>query len=328
MDTSNPEGREGKSAIKALLKLGDGEIISEIWEAGDLSRMGIEALRRQQEGDARAVRSRGSLRLFGNAVQRNRLALAALGRIASSWQITVSNVGASLEGILQSGGRLPKSINERTRLNLVAEPAFGSVVLNIEADQEPLEEVHGEFRASLFGAERPLVDRSIEKLLAILGSPLPEEDQAINEPALVAQLRELGPRTTGSILNFVKALQVTDVDLDVRWIEPGSFSQQSRLTSERANELRTFIEGHELDASEVIIHGRTITVSESERWLIASQGQVFRVRAGRLGTEVRSQITSNTDIVLKALKRSTMRADGEFRDRYDAVEILDGEQPQ
>lgn len=321
MGTRRSHEWHGDEAIDYLLSLGDGELDVSSWEPGELSRRGLEAIVRQAEGDSRRRHSSGSLRMFGRGVEGNSVSLDAVSRITGLWQRALSNIGATLEHISQKAGRLPQSVLDRTELCLVAAPGAGSVVLKVEARQEPLNEMHGKGNNSLFASRRPLIDRSSEVLLDLLELSSQIENETAREE-LRGTLVELGPRVAGSVLLLSKSLNHSNIDLDANWEEPDMSSRRSSISSEQSAGLARFIEGSKLDAVTETIRGISVTVSTSERWLIQDGGIQYRVKPGRLGTEARESVTPNMFIELLVSKRSVVRADGTFKDQYEAIELL------
>lgn len=321
MVTNNEDVNPTLTALERLLMRGSRNLPAEMWEPGELSRRGVEALLREVEGDARRKYSSGVLRLFGQGVVSNSVPLNTLSKITNAWQRAVTSIGASLEGVRSASGNFPASIVERTELNLVASPARGSVVLALEAAQEPLDEIHGFGKNSLFGEDRALIDRSADLLLSLLDFPLEPGDHH-SEAALALQLRDVGPRATGAISNLAQALHSTNVDLDARWDVPELPSHRITLTSDQARGLNRFIAGHELDATRETIQGRSVTVSTSERWLIEDGEKQYRVLPGKLGTKVRESVRPNMYVELVVLKRSVARPDGTFKNQYEAIELL------
>ena len=311
-----PEG------FRALLGRAVRELPQATWvEPGDLVRYGQELMASEEHGDARVLRSTGTIRLHGAGVEDHAIDLDQVGAISMLWQRAVTSFGAALEEVRTSRGKLPDSITRRTRLRLTASPGEGSVVLRIAPRANPLSEVEPDGLRPLIGVPRPLADRASDALLDVF--------RQVSEPGaesaeLVSQrLRVLGPRASSSLQALAAALSEADIALDAAWREPGASTSRASCSVGDSRWLRSFIEGRELDATFDVFSGTVATVSNRERWLVETEEGLEKVVASALENDDVRRVRSGDFVTLRV--RTTMRTqpDGTVRTKREALDIIE-----
>jgi hypothetical protein len=250
----------------------------------DWGRLSIEAFVARDTGTARVMRSEGSLRLHGSGVRENTAELAHVGNIAAAWQKAVSATGAALENHRSLRGTLPTDITRRTTLALSAAPGSGSIVLQVEPQADPMDEVEPHGNISLGDPPRPLADRASEELIALL-SQAGRAEQALSDE-LVASLRALGPRVGSALAALTQTIHRSGITVDASWAEPGVPTVKASINPSTAKWLRDFVAGRGLDAEEQTLIGTLRTVSDRERWLVElPNGETERMSANQLPPE-------------------------------------------
>jgi len=324
-----------RSALRSLLASSQRPLPEATWQtASDLARASVEAFIAQTEGDARAIPSKGQLRLWGPGVDGQRADLESFGVIAATWQRAVNAFGASLEGVLSGKGKLPQARPTRTALVVTASPAGGSVVLRIEAKAEPLQEVEPEGRGYLTSPDsshevlqppRPLVDRASDELLdvlSIVGSVSPDDFEAAEQ-----RIRDRGPRAASALKTLASALSSADINIDADWEEPGAPTRRSTLSSSQAKWVSQFIDGRDLDTEVEEMSGEAITVSSRERWLIEVDGELEKVQIAALSREVASSVSPGDHVRLEVEVRSKVQPDGVLRTTRLARRVIEVTKP-
>ena len=289
-------------------------------DSTDLGRFGIEAMTEHDSGDARALRSSGSLRLHGPGVQGNSVGLEDVGSIARHWQRAVTAYGAAIEGVKTARGRVPVDVASRTRLSLMGAPGAGSLVLRIEPASSPLAEVEPDGQRPLVDVARPLADAAAEGVIRLLAATSNASLDATDD--LSATLRDLGPRVAASLRDFAATVETANVALDVSWREPSAATVRTTLSVEGARWLSQFIEGRDLASEEETISGVAETVSNRERWLIATSDGLQRVRASSLDPVTVRRVRPGDFVTFKVRSWRKVSPDGSFTVRHEALELV------
>lgn len=231
------------------------------WEdPSDLARLHLQAFARAQSGGFELGRSRGALRLTGNAVQGHAVNFSDAGLILASFQTLVTSAGASREGVTHPRGRVPAEVVARTRLLLEASPRPGSVVLDFvpAADesaerypggQAPVEEI------------TPLIEDSIDIAFQIL-----ELASKPNVSELVeTKFTEWGPRVASAARELAEAASKADLDINAAWEKPSSGRRRVRATAIQLATLRAILQSRGLDSPEEVLTGILRTVSDRRK---------------------------------------------------------------
>jgi len=287
-------------------------------EPGDLGRRSIEAMVASQIGDARDLLSRGMLRLSGAGVAGHSAPLSSVGQVALQWQRAVSAVGASLEGLRTSAGRLPEGVVQRTTLMLRAAPVPGSVILELTPKSNPLVEVAPEGMRPIFDPPRPLSDLATGTLIELLqGAVNPGPDAS----ELGAQIRQLGARVASTVKVLASTLDDSHFDLDAVWMEPGQPTARVSLSAGTAGWLAAYVTGEALDSYEDELSGVVHTVSDVAKWLIETSEGRRSVDASELPPEDIGLPRVGQTIRLRVRVQSTERPDGSSSVTLTALEL-------
>ncbi|WP_217616254.1 hypothetical protein [Cellulomonas sp. GbtcB1] len=312
---------------EALLARASESEVGLLWdEPGDLAHLSVAAFVAHDRGDARALRSSGSVRLHGGGVRGHSVDLDEVGRIARQWQRATTAIGAALSGVKSARGRVPDDIAARTRLALTGAPQPGSLVLHLEPAADPLAEVEPHGQRPMFDVSRPLADMASEMLLNVLAE-VPRAGISDLDP-LSESLRELGPRAAASLHDLATTLHAADVDLDASWTEPSAGTRRANLSVSGARWLAKFIEGRDLASEEEPLTGIAETVSNRERWLIATaDGGIERIVASSLDlTDVR-RVRPGDFVTLLVRSSRKAQPDGTIVTRREALQLLSVEAP-
>lgn len=300
------------SAFERLMARATDDLPSPTWsDPADLSRMSIAVMASRDATAVDHIGSTGEIRLHGSGVEGHAASLDLVGQVASRWQRAVSAVGAAIENVRSTSGRFPDIIAHRTALLLSASPGPGSIVLSISprTDTQPtLSDVH-----------RTLADEASETLLRLLAAaagPVPKAT------ALAAELKQLGPRTAGSVRLLAAALDQAHFDMDAVWREPGSQPVAVSLSAGGAGWLKDFVKGQELDVSETEMAGIVHTVSDVAKWLVDVSGEQRLIDASRLAPTVIRAVHIGQSVRLKVRVNAVERPDGTMVETLTAMELL------
>ena len=281
--------------------------------------MSVEAMAIKQEGSARSIRSEGSLRISGDGVVGSSAPLEVVGKIALAWQKAVITIGASIEGIRSPLGKVPIDIGLRTRLNLVASPLPGSIILRISPVQNPLVESEPNGNRALVDPPRPLADQAVNSLIDLLNeannSQLSDLDRFANH------VQSLGPRVGSAVVNFAKEIDKGNLTLEAYWREPQAAMISTRINALGARFIATFIEGRELDGVEETLVGTLATVSVSERWLVELEDGAVHMDASGLSSEVPSKWRVGQRVRLRVVVTIREQPDGATRKKFTILDV-------
>lgn len=309
------------SDFRSLLASAREPLPAPTWlDATDLGRFGLEAMTEQEDGDARALRSSGALRLHGAGVRGNSVDLEDVGLIARHWQRTVTAYGAAIEGIKSARGRVPADIANRTRLSLTGSPGGGSLVLRIEPVSCPLAEVEPDGHRPLVGVARPLADEAAEGLIGLIKSASMASLEEVD--SLSSALQDLGPRVAASLRDFAATVESANVSLDVSWREPSTPTVCTTLSVEGARWLSVFIEGRDLASEDETISGIAETISNRERWLISTADGLEKIRASNLDPVTVRRVRAGDFVTIKVRTWRKLSPDGGTSVRREALELV------
>lgn len=310
-----------EETFDALMALVGEDLPPATWSGfGDLGRMSFEAMISQREDPREAISSHGRLRLFGAGVAGHSADLDDVGRVATLWQRCVSAVGASLEGSRSQVGRIPDMVSARTRLQLSAAPAPGSIVLNVAPKAAALDEVSPAGVRQIFDVPRPLADRASDELIDLLSSA---SSAGPNADDLSIKLRELGPRVATSIRALAEVLERAHFDIDVSWTEPELPTRRATVPAGTSGWLREFVTGRALDATEETVAGDVRTVSDVAKWQISTPEGLVSIDASSLDSQLVRSVRVGQAVRILVRVRIIERPDGNSTTTREAISLLD-----
>lgn len=319
-DESTPRKQQGGSLWERFLALPGRDELPVFDEPGDLTRAGVEAMVASRLGSARELRSSGHLRFTGDAVTGHRADLDAVAQLSSAWQKTVTATGAALEGVKSIRGKLPAAVVFRTRLVLSASPARGSVVFLVEPKQSPLTESEPEGNRALVPEmeQRPLADLASETLVELLAAT---HDTPGHADALVARLRDLGPRVGSAVGGLARAIEESGITLDVAWREPARPTRRAIVKPYEARYLAEVVEGRGLNATEEVLTGQLATISNRQQWALRVGDKTLFLDMGELVGDELTKWNVDDLVEVQALTTTQERPDGRVSRRYTMVSI-------
>lgn len=292
----------------------------ELYEPGDLSQLGIEALLRKRQGTPRSLHSSGTLRFTGAGVDGHSANLDDIGHLSTAWQKAVTATGASLEDHKTARGRVPAAVSLRTQLVVTASPLPGSVVLQVAPKQSPLEEVepHGQTTTEEL-AQRPLADRASERLVEFLA--VSADPNAGDGDEIARQLRALGPRVSGAVSALAQAIDKTNVTLEVSWREPARRPRRVQVNPSNAKFIAEVVEGRGLDAEPVTLTGELKTISSLQRWAIETDAELVQFDASELPSGELHRWNVDDRVEVSATVALRERGDGRVDRKYTATAV-------
>lgn len=323
MDTRPPREQEAlqRKLREALEHARDQGRLPEIaWvDADDLGRLSRESSEHAAHSLPRPTSSAGSLRLTGAAVVGHSASLASVGEISTAWQRAVTAVAASLEGFKGLRGRVKTGITERSMLDLTASPAPGSVLLHLAPHSEPMPEVEPDGQISVTEHPRPLADRAAERFLDLLDRLAQGELGDVS--ATVMELRDLGPRVAAAVRRLAVVIDSANITLETAWEEPNRPRSHARLTVAEARWVRDFVEGRDLDADDVEVEGKAVTLSSVSKWRVDTQAESLYIDASGLSSAVRRLVSVDDIIRVRAKMTTRKQPDGTERSTYSALNL-------
>lgn len=300
------------SAFERLMSLAEDDLPEATWsEPSDLARMSVAAMTNKGSAAGQQLVSSGQIRLHGSGVEGNAASLDLVGQVASRWQRAVSAVGAAIDGVRSTSGRLPDTIAHRTALLLSASPTAGSIVLSISP--------RASTQQTLTDLNRTLADEASATLLRLLATAADPDPKT---SLLASELKQLGPRTAGSIRLLAAALDQAHFDMDAIWREPHSRPVGVSLSAGGAGWLKDFVTGEELDVSETDMAGVVHTVSDVAKWLVNVAGEPRLIDASRLSPAVVRAVHIGQSVRLRVRVNAVERPDGTMVETFTAMELL------
>lgn len=289
--------------------------------ADDINRLSIEAVH-GLDAVVRATPAFGELRLAGEAVEGHSAKLADVGHLATRFQRLVTSIGAALRGTRSAMGKVPAAIQSLTTLELTAEPAPGSIVLQLGPRIRPSEELRP--NGELFDLdETPLIDDVMAELAEILAQLVATGPDA-DASGLIQHIQELGPRTAGSLRDFAWEVSESRFDVDIGWKVPGAPDIAARLGKSEALLLQQLVKSRHLDAVDVWLHGTLHTISDEafRLWTMDSveYGRI-RLGTGDLSESSRTQFRPSEQVKVRALMTLSKKAGGDLGRDFSAVSI-------
>lgn len=310
-----------ESAFRDLMATLSEPLPEATWsDPGDLSRISVEAMVAQVEGDARSLASSGALSLHGPVVVEHSVDLSDVGAISLAWQRAVTAVGAALEDIKSLMGRVPADITRRTTLMLNAAPLPGSLVLHLEPKSEALAETEPGGNRPMVDPTRPLADRASEQLIGLLGSLATASVDDLD--SIAGQMRSSGPRVASAVRTLAQAVHSAGVSFDASWEEPHHPTARLSLTPQQAKWVKEFVDGRDLDADEAEFEGTARTVSDAERWLIETPEGSVKVDANVLTVEQVRSVRPGDVVRLRVRVRVRQQPDGTTHTMREALDVL------
>lgn len=323
MGTKPPREREAlKRNLREALEnaRGQGRLPEVAWnDADDLGRLSRESSERSAQDLPRPTSSAGSLRLTGAAVVGHSASLASVGEISSAWQRAVTAIAASLEGFKGLRGRVKSEITARSMLDLTASPAPGSVLLHLAPHSDPMPEVEPDGQISITEHPRPLADRAAERFLDLLNRLA--EGEVGDVIATATELRDLGPRVAAAVRRLAVVIDSSNITLETDWEEPNHARAHARLTVSDARWVREFVEGRDLDAEEVEVEGKAVTLSSVTKWRVETQTESLYIDASDLSSAVRRLASVDDLIRIRAKMTTRKQPDGTERSTYTALDL-------
>lgn len=291
-----------------------------VWEsASELSRLSVDAFAAQREL-GRAFGSFGRMRIVepGDAPAAR---LDSVGSLMVTLQKLVSATGGALKGFKSLRGQLTAQVRTLTQLQLTASPVPGSIVLQVQPEQDLSEEIYPEGQVPLTDDALPLLDQSMQALMELLRAGAaagPGEESADFRSRMV----ELGPRTATAVRELVTPLYEGGLEVDIQWAIPGRPDVTVRLTSAEAERIAQLVAIEKLDAEEIELVGRLHTISKTKSWdLETDDEEMIRMGKGQLPDEAVRDLHVDQRVRVRAEMTPRRQISGEVTYDYTALSI-------
>jgi hypothetical protein len=305
-------------ATAAFLARFDGVEVPEWSTPSDLTRLGMEAIAVEQVL-GRELPSHGAVRLTGPAVIENSARLDSTGDVLVKLQKLVTAIGASLEGAKSQMGPLTDRVRSLTQLRLVANPAPGSVVLQVAPEVPPAVELYPDGQVPLVDESQPLVDRSAGVVLEVLERA---SGGAGDTAALAERLDDLGARVAAGVRNLAQTVVESGVEVEWSWALPRQSFRSARLSTATARLLGDLVAARHLDVEEVTIVGVLHTISDTTAWdLQTDEGPRIRLRRGNISPEVTATLHVGQRVEVVAEVEVRVLPGGLERAEYTALRV-------
>lgn len=290
-------------------------------EPEDLARRAREAIA-DAHLPGRTTESSGTLRLTGSGVTGSSVRLSAVADVMSTFQRTVTALGAAREGFRALRGSFPSSITSRTNLRLVASPFAGSVLLDIAPEALPSDELRADGNVPLIDEQRSqLLDESVADVITLL-EDLRRLGPDADESALLAQISERGARFATSLRDFAKTLSANDITVDAQWSEPGMPTRRGRIGAGDAARLASLIAGRELDHEPIEVVGVLHTVSDRTALAILTDDDEWvYLKSNRLSSDVLAGLAWGVRVRAIADVSGELRPGGETVMKFSATHV-------
>lgn len=277
----------------------------------DLGRLSLEMHTKRIEGTERAIPSTGKIRIVGAGLG-PRLDLDIAGKIQQYWQQLVTTIGQALITHLPVTKDPEKRYIEITKLQLVGTPQPGSIIFNVSAKTDPLNEVYKKGNESLVGLPEPLVDVAVEHLTKILSeSTKPEHELEEAEDAFIKLMVEAGPKPMTTLSKLTKLLEEQELDLSTTWYKPSSAVCSTTVKPQQARWMRAVLKGKEKDPVEETLIGTLQALDIDGQWRMQLEdGTQIRMKPGNIPPEVMEQFKLSQQVQVEVETTQTTKPGG------------------
>jgi hypothetical protein len=256
------------------------------WQtASDLSKLSIAAFQ-EKDSPVRRARSSGLFRLDGEGAQGSRASAKDFASVITNFQRVLNAIAAAFDGHKSWRGKLPDAAVALSRLDIVAEPLSGSVVVRFEPHVLPEHEISNDGTVALIGqAEAQTADRAVHELLDLFET-IHSADDASAGNAFIARVEDLGPRVATTVRDLADSLADGLFVPDIRWVQPRGDARRTRLSSAELAYISRLVSMREADREPVVLEGVLRTVSDVEDLRLQVDGSAFvDVAAGDIPPE-------------------------------------------
>lgn len=209
--------------------------------------------------------------LDGPPVEDNAVEVEYLVKLLGPFERAAAAVAQALEDAATRAGVIPAAIRSQSTMRLKATFAgsFGMAMVGPTEEDQLTLDVEGADKP------RPLFERSIERLMAIIEAGLDPENF---DQAIIDQIGDLGQRTNSHLIDLAKATTSVGAPVEFLWAQPDSVQRRVMLTPQvaaRIQEVLTHIESHD---TETPIVGRLVEASLVRRTfgIETADGEVVR----------------------------------------------------
>lgn len=292
----------------------------------DAALVGVNAFVRENSPSDDPA-SIGVIHITGPSVKGHSAPLKAVGTFLSALQDGVDAIGASIQGIMTSGGPLPFSVTGRTQLSMVASPMPGSVVIQVAPTLDRMADLYPEGKdKSLFDVEdeigaRPLADMAFDEFSSLI------KDLNVEGPdktEFLDRLTDHGPRVASTMKSFCDSIDKGALDVDFEWEEPGREPETSSLTHEAAKHASVVIQNANIDSESVHVVGTilTITMSQKDRLrVLADAGQETTLAVGTISPADIIGLYAGDRVDIEAERRISRRPGGRSYEKLIGVSL-------
>ncbi len=185
--------------------------------------------------------------------------ISLVARVLEALQESLASIGQVLEGEPTSRGLIPSAIKDLVSLRIAA-TAPGSLQLKLVPAHPEIEV--GQPQTSLLEPaeasqegedeeEAPLLDRSVDRLIGLLGRAPGDTEELLQDLAYV------GPRTTSHIQDLTKALNEADANVSLAW-NSAHCRSEATFSRSASRALGETLDAVQEDSREVVATGRLV----------------------------------------------------------------------
>lgn len=257
------------------------------WQtASDLSKLSIAAFQ-EKDSPVRRARSSGVFRLDGEGAQGARASAKDFASVVTNFQRVVNAIAAAFDGHKTWRGKLPDAAVSLSRLDIVAEPLAGSVVVRFEPHVLPEHEISSDGTVALVEQpEAQMADRAVNELLDLFET-IHAADDASAGNAFVARVEGLGPRVATTVRDLADSLSDGRFVPDIRWVQPRGDARRTRVSAAELAYISRLVSMREADRESVVLEGVLRTVSDVEDLRLQVDGAAsVDVAAGDISPDV------------------------------------------
>ncbi|WP_336250919.1 hypothetical protein [Stomatohabitans albus] len=272
----------------------------------------------------RVRHSNGYVRL-NNDQNSHRIDLDAVGTLQIEWQESVHYLGGAIERNHPIFSNVSPKVISLTKLELVATPRVGSIILDIQAKSNPMEEAYPDGKCFLEGQPEPLVDQAVTWLHTIINQGGKQSPEGFTDAIGAA-----GPKLAQSLDRIAEILDDQELTLTSKWMQPGVQPVDARINKTKAKWIRTTLQGTSQPERREVFTGTLHTISTTNKWKIKvdaeqatslPKGGLVDMTLHESLDQVKGNFRLNERVRLEATLSSRKRPDGETKTTYTITSI-------
>lgn len=292
------------------------------WE--DPSELGLLSFRdfiREHSTESPGTSS-GYLRLTGPGIVGSSGSVEGIALTLLHFQRLVLASAMSIEGRKGLRGPAPALIEEKAKLNIVASPVPGSLILEFSPAMDPDTEFTRDHQPALFDDSDhrvQLIDLAMESAISLMESAkYTQEAETADE--FLHEVADRGPRVASALKDLTSNLQTVQMAPTLMWERVNGDRRRVTLSSSDLVKISGAIVDRSLEQEEIVLVGIVRTVSDISAWeLELTSGNRVRINASKIAEQDISRIHVGMAISVRTAATQHISPTSEERINYQAI---------